>query len=565
MYQRNWHRTLAFPVAVFMLLSVCTSCRNKTTTSPLTSSLAETAQSSASEETNSAANAASSYSLITNLAGSKTQNKAGSAKVPAPVYNGKSVFNKTAASKESKISINNTHIVAPPVKKGSAGDSIIKRTQIEGVDGTFYDANIKESVRNLNGKVINFGVWYPDWYSTTGNSDAKRNYDALRAIEKDYNCTIKVKNMQASTNISIANAKASGKILYNVMDIQDSMADSILKTSGLGADLTKVNSIAVKTNQWNPVLTLLSSYKGKVTGVGVRYDRTEEELLFFNKALVSKYNLGDLYDIANKGKWTSDTFLQVSEQYKKVAGNNGYALETLFPHVILNLVCTNWTSAFGITENKYIFNGTDSTVLNMLSFCQTYVGKGLFDTHYSKGDMQGDGSFSDETGTDYQYAITKFCGGQSLFYLGSNGTAVLPYVSANCKDDYGILPLPKGPSADGYTTNIWNGNYYSMIDGDPDIENDGAILTAIANRTNVKTADITKNNTLYIRDKQSLDNLTNNYKYKQILCNLPGNLNTIFNTAGFQCAVLQQSSPKQAMESIQNKAQAAVNQFFGQS
>lgn len=477
----------------------------------------------------------------------------------------KSFFNSAAKSKETKISINNSKIQAPPVVSSAPAASIIKRTQIEGVDGSFVDAKLNETVKNHGGKTYKFMTCWPGEYQGGKNAtqDAQRCADAIKSIENDYNCKIKIVAMPGDALKGITSARTAGTVYA---DIFDYLANGLpIFTCGNGADLMEVKSVDVKANRWNPLETLVSSYKSQVFGVAVRYDWSEQDILFFNKRLAQKYNLGNFYDMVNKGQWTDNIFLQVSQRFKKVAPSNIFACEAMYPTHLLNLVYTNWSSPFGITENKYIFNGTDSSVLDILSYLQTYIKSGLFDTYYNKSDLKTDGTFQCDI-SDYSHASTAFQNGNSLFFFGSNGDAVLPYLVKSSKDDYGLLPLPKGPAADSYSTVISNVRFLSLFN-DPDVENSGSLLTAIANRTNIKTADIISHNTTLVRDQQSIETLTNNYKYKQILnveLSSAGNLPYIYYGAAIPSVFKQQATPKQAMESIAKKAQTEIDKAFGQ-
>lgn len=468
-------------------------------------------------------------------------------------YSGKKAVVKTASSPaESKVVSSNM--------------GIIKKTTIEGVNGSFYDANLKESPRNLKGKTFTLmTLWtdnYKDWKHAT--KDAQRCAQAIKTIDSDYNCNLVVKTYPTGNDKVITEARAAGRVPANIFETYGSGLSVF--SSGNGADLTTVNTVDVKNNPWDPVETLVSSYKSKVFGVNVRYDTKEQDLLFFNKKLASTYNLGNFYNMVNDDKWTDNRFLQVCQTFKKCCGSKYIVSSAMAPSHLLNLVYANWTSPFGIISNKYIFNGTDSSVLSILSYLQNFVKQGLFDTFTDKSDWQANGIWT-ASGMDYTHALSEFISGKSLFFFGSNANTMLPSISSCAKDDYGLLPLPKGPSADDYTTVITNCRYFSLFSGDPDLEDSGALLTALANRTNIKTADIVANNATLTRDKESVDTLTQNYLHKQIIdieLNNSGNLPGIYYNAALTCVLKGQSTPKQAMDSISKTAQAAINTAYGQ-
>lgn len=501
----------------------------------------------------------------------KTESEVGSASTDTVISDNSSFSDFTASNDvDSNIGINNSDISNPDVSSGSEGASIVNRTEVEGVEGSFKDVTLKESVRDLKGKKIVFGTQYPQNYSATGGSDAQRCYEALKQIEKDYNCTIEVVQFDGTKDgiKEIVTAKASGKVAYNVIELLANTANATMKTSGLAADLRDVSTVGVETNPWNPAFTLLSSYKSKVLGVGVRYDRLEQNILFFNKALASKYELGDFYEMVRTGKWTTENFINICQTFYEKSGGSMYAVEAMYPQAYLTLMYSNWTSPLVISSqngvSKYAFNGTDSKVLDVMATCQNAVKKGLFNPQYEKSSLSN--GMYNQSYSDYQRALNQFINGNSLFFIGSNGDVVLPRISTNSVDDYGLVPLPMGSSANNYSTVITNGLYFSLLDGNPDIENDGAILTAIANRTNIKVADIEDHNKTLVRDSKSVVMLTQNYKFKQIL-NVEmsvGDIASIFYGAAVPSVLGQQSTPKQAMESISNKMNTEINRVYGQ-
>ncbi len=470
------------------------------------------------------------------------------------------------ASVDTNIGINNSNISEPSVDKDAEGASIVNRTEIEGVDGTFYDVELKETKMDLKGREIIFGAHYKKNYEATGSADAQRCYKALKKIEEDYNCKIKLVQFIGTTEGAkqITTDKASGKLTYNVIDLLSATMDQIWKKTGLGADLRNVKTVGVETNPWNPTVTLMSSYKSGVYGVAVRYDRIEQSIVYFNKALAEQYQLGDFYELVRKGEWTTDKLKEICQQFKEKSGGSKWAFQAMFPQHYFNFIYANWSSPVAIVEengaSRYVFNGNSSNVLDMLSYVQDCVTKGLFNPAYTKSTIK-DGKYTLNY-QDYLDALANFNDGNTLFFLGTNGDATLPKIYSDAIDDYGILPMPMGPNAANYSTFISGMQALAIIEGDPYIEEDGAILTAIANRTNVKVKEIEKRNKSLVRDSQSLTMLTQSYKFKQIL--EAKGLGSGYAAVGIPCMLDLQSSPKQAMESIANSCTASINEYYKQ-
>ena len=127
------------------------------------------------------------------------------------------------------------------------------------------------------------------------------------------------------------------------------------------------------------------------------------------------------------------------------------------------------------------------------------------------------------------------------------------------KDDYGILPFPKGDGQKDYTCILLNNRYYGLASNNAQVEDAGKILVALGNRTFTKAADWEKRHAGYVRDDESLGMLRKIRSYKSIF---RLSTSSFENNAAAAC-VDQKMTPKQAMEAILNTAQAEINERFG--
>lgn len=563
-------RIAAIVMAAVMLSATFTACKPKQQANAVTSS--ETSALDSSSEAGVSSEAASSQAASTINLGSIANKTTASSYASQNYSSQKSAFGKSSAKREMTIGLNNKTIKPPKTASNKGGATIVNRASIEGVDGTFRDASLTETSMDLKKKKYIFGTfWSSDYSSGKGATKADiARAAAITQIQKDYNCTIKVFQFpDADTVVSKTTAsKASGTAYFNIIDCLASDGAKILINTNNGVDLRTVKEVGVGTDskqQWDPVATLISSNKSRVFGVSVRYDWPEQDLLFFNMDLVKKYNLGNLYQMVSQGQWTDDRFLAVSQAYKRLAGSSAVVSSAMYPTHYFNLIYTNWSSPFAYTSTKYIFNGTDGTVLDILTYLQNYFKQGLSDKYYTTQDIQKDGTFIAGKGDDYMHELNLFTKGKALFFFGSNGIAVLPAVSSGATSfKYGILPLPKGPTASDYSTVITNDRYLGLFAGQStdDLNASGALLTAIAKRTNIPTSQIVANNQLYCDDSDSVNTLTQNYLHKQIInvemCNA-GKLPDIFYGAAFNCVFKQSQTPKEAMDSIATKAQTEIN------
>ena len=208
------------------------------------------------------------------------------------------------------------------------------------------------------------------------------------------------------------------------------------------------------------------------------------------------------------------------------------------------LIWSFQTAPIVLANGIPVFNGLDSKLLEALNWLQDYCKAGLYNKKGSSG---------------YVTAINSFMGGNSLFYIAGNGSPDINDLSALMKDDYGILPFPKGDGQKDYTCILLNNRYYGLASNNAQVEDAGKILVALGNRTFTKAADWEKRHAGYVRDDESLGMLRKIRSYKSIF---RLSTSSFENNAAAAC-VDQKMTPKQAMEAILNTAQAEINERFG--
>ena len=432
-------------------------------------------------------------------------------------------------------------VVTVPTKTSDSAQ-MVDPGFLNGVD-PFKDPVFSEQVTDLKGKTIKLGTFWPNNYKAS-NSDpiAQANVKAIAAIQKEYKCTIKVVNLDANSYLTdVATATAGGKIVADIYAIQGDM-NSLYK-NGYFADLSKVKSVGLKTNGWSQAAIANATYKNTCYGVGLEKD-VGYSVVYFKKALASQYKIGNLYDLVDKGQWTWSKFREASEAVYKQSSGKVYGCNATFTPYIFNLVFSNGTSPIVLANGIPVFNGLDSKLLEALNWLQDYCKAGLYNKKGSSG---------------YVTAINSFMGGNSLFYIAGNGSPDINDLSALMKDDYGILPFPKGDGQKDYTCILLNNRYYGLASNNAQVEDAGKILVALGNRTFTKAADWEKRHAGYVRDDESLGMLRKIRSYKSIF---RLSTSSFENNAAAAC-VDQKMTPKQAMEAILNTAQAEINERFG--
>lgn len=108
----------------------------------------------------------------------------------------------------------------------------------------------------------------------------------------------------------------------------------------------------------------------------------------------------------------------------------------------------------------------DEKVLRALQFLQDYNKKGLYD-------------IKDYVGKDYGLTESNVFMSRKTLFFNTDYWTVPQIFASGMPDDYGVLPFPKGPDAEDYTTIVTNSRYFSFIKGDPDIEDAATIMVQL--------------------------------------------------------------------------------------
>ena len=154
-----------------------------------------------------------------------------------------------------------------------------------------------------------------------------------------------------------------------------------------------------------------------------------------------------------------------------------------------------------------------------------------------------------------QHQITDTDGRRNGFGKGSD----INDLSALMEDDYGIIPFPKGDGQKDYTCILMNNRFYGLASNNSQVEDAGKVLVALGNRTFTKAANWDGEHASYVRDKESLEMLRKIRSYSSVF----RVTTTSFEKYAADACVDQKMTPKQAMESIINSAQAEINERFG--
>ena len=415
--------------------------------------------------------------------------------------------------------------------------------------GEATGSGFTENIYDMGGKTITIADSY--WLGDENASIEMQNCaKILEEIAKDYNCKIEVFAPNMSTiEQDITTNVAAGKVYANIINFQHEFSN--IYRSGNIADVSTIKSLGLETNNWLDAGTQFGKRGEKQYGIAFLEQQCQTlnwNVIAYNKTLAEKYGIEDMYELVRNKKWTFDKLAEICQQVITESNGsvqgliNGYNCLPFFTYA-------NDAELIVKKDGKYTFNGLDDKVLNALQWCQDFNKNGLLDT-------------KDFVGDDYGLKESNvFMSRKTLFHL-SDFWIVAEVFSSGMPDDYGILPLPMGPDATDYIGLATNCKTFCFIEGDPNIEDAGAILVAMANRTGLsdeKWVEQQIQNSL--RDDESGEMLELMLKNTEIT--MPHSIANP-SDAMHQCVYAMSLTPRQAMEQTQQSSQASIDEFYGQ-
>ena len=267
--------------------------------------------------------------------------------------------------------------------------------------------------------------------------------EMLDVIEETFKCKVKInffwpslENMQKKT--------ASGD---KVGDFVDMPADLMLQSAMAGyiRPLNEIEGINVNDARWIKGATKLSTMDNNTWGVSCWYPPGVRSCVFYNRDLVNE----DMTKLVKDGKWTFDKFRELCKAATKDTNGDGvydtFGFGFADPdYAVLNFVEANGGGLAKVQNGKVVEAFSDSKTIYALDFYNQLINEDKV-ANVSENLRKKDGGASD---VDMD---SLFINGKMAFYVTESWKGVTIRQKAD-KLDYGILPLPKGPSASDYVS-----------------------------------------------------------------------------------------------------------------
>lgn len=304
----------------------------------------------------------------------------------------------------------------------------------------------------LKGADITIGVWWEDLDAFTRQplSDyEERQFEYLRKIQKDYNFTMKQKNvanweqMQQRAVLSTMSGTPDASVF-----VLEAAWAKIMQSRGLLYPVSRSTAVDFAPNapgsgkvEWSQAVKSAFTKDGDTYAFGIGHGRmTYPLLVFFNKRLFREAGLDpDLpYNMQKDGTWTWDNFINICKRLTRDVNNDGiidtYAMcmdSDLEMHNAI--ISSNGANYVGISNGRFVNTSTTPAFLEALNY-----GRRLRDERVLKPRPEP---------RNWDWYKNEFTEGRVAMHIEPEWFS---QHLLNMSDDYGIVMFPKGPKVNDY-------------------------------------------------------------------------------------------------------------------
>lgn len=309
--------------------------------------------------------------------------------------------------------------------------------------------------------------------SSSEDGIESKTYERICYMQEKYSCDVAQHDIVSGQELStILAANRSGDVPYDFGFIR-SQNFAALVTAGSLCELSMIPNIDLEKPWWDKAsydsLSLLGKHFGLTSSLTTN-DELATWVAYFNKRMISEFQLEDPYQLVRNKEWIYDKTFQMAQAAANDVNNDGiWNLEDRYgiSHIRDILLGVFNSSGIVIAENdsegipefSFTDEGTMTKMIDLLTkFCQTNICINLHNAQYDK----------DES--------TFFMNGGSLFYFSGIYTGNM---LRNMDEEYGILPYPMYNEEQTDYISSTSGLFLSLMivpNGNNDLDNLGLFL-----------------------------------------------------------------------------------------
>ncbi|MBO7405613.1 MAG: hypothetical protein J6V24_11680 [Clostridia bacterium] len=317
----------------------------------------------------------------------------------------------------------------------------------------------------------------------TGDAFNDAVYERNAAVEQRYDVKIEaipIAGEWANRDTFITAVRSSIQANDGAYDLIDGYAATIGEGfgSGLYMNLREVPNLRLEKDWWSALLRDELTVNGRlfaITGDLAVNLWEQMQVIFFNKPLLTDFQLDSPYDMVLDGTWTYDAYLSMIAGHSLDADGDGTMTDADRYGALYydQLTFDNLHNAFDVRLTK---RGADGSVeLDVFNEQIVKIGEMAYDLAYNNPDVYSLGGVVGDTREPCRQMFTE---GKGLFFASVLEDAGL---MRDMDADFGILPYPKwNESQSEYHTTSRDGRSMFTIPIDtPDAAFSGLIAEAL--------------------------------------------------------------------------------------
>lgn len=325
----------------------------------------------------------------------------------------------------------------PQDTSGAGGESIasVEKLEVPKQDNggrTFTILACNEQVR------------YTYIEDTEQNGDAMDDaiYTRNRRTEEQLGITIEIAEVSGiNTFDPVSKDVMSGDANYDLVSPHILMSISQFVTEDLVADLSRMEYVDFENSWWNGDFAETLNLNGKLFFASGDLIVPNARVIVFNKKMMEEYDLPDIYEAVNSGKWTLDMLGEYTKNAVLDADGNGVFDEN-DNYAFSDLSNTGLATSFVHGSGQlFVTKGSGGFDIQLGSEKMINITEKLYSYIYKDGNTK--------------ITNTEFGNGKVLF--GSQVLLKLQ-ILRDFDTDFGIIPFPKyDETQEKYHSSVWNG------------------------------------------------------------------------------------------------------------
>ena len=302
---------------------------------------------------------------------------------------------------------------------------------------------VEEPKYDFGGRVFRIGSYYDMTPDPQESALKEALAERIAYVEENYNCTIEFVKIDGDYMAEYVTSVLAGDPIVDIGYVITYRLLPALIEGGIAYPLSQLEALDLSEYKWRGDVTEAGTYKGEqymmlLKDPEIRYG------IFWNKTLFDRYGLPNLYELVENGEWTWDKFQEIAmnaNQDLDQDGNidiYGFNARESLPWCYMY---SNGASVSTKTESGIEVDLSDAKVVEALTELQDFNANVTYRNAIDWSTEGWDAFITGFRDGKYFMCLEEFWISYSYLNAAEGGMA----------DDWGWVPFPQGPSADGWS------------------------------------------------------------------------------------------------------------------